>query len=112
MEEALPFEVRNYVTPSGNKPFQEWVKSIRDIRARTAIRERVYRLQRGILGDCKAIGQGIYESRIHFGPGYRLYIGRDAAVIVILLCGGDKRTQKRDIERAKTFWEDYNQRKV
>ncbi len=112
MEEVLPFEVRHYTTPSGSKPFQEWVRGLKDIRVRAAIRKRVYRLQKGILGDCKTVGHGMYELRIHFGPGYRMYIGKDAATIVVLLCGGDKRTQQKDIAKAKTFWEDYNKRKL
>lgn len=61
----------------------------------------------GNLGDCKSIGDGVFELRISFGPGYRVYFGQDGPKVVVLLCGGDKRSQKRDIAKAKLLWMEY-----
>lgn len=69
------------------------------------------RLERGNLGDAKSVGDGVVERRITFGPGYRIYFGRDGATLVILLGGGNKQRQDRDIETAKRRWNDYQQRK-
>lgn len=68
---------------------------------------RIARLRLGNLGDSKSVGQGVYELKVHFGPGYRIYYGLDGEKLVLLLCGGDKKTQKKDIEKAKAFWENY-----
>lgn len=70
---------------------------------------RIARLRLGNLGDSKSVGQGVYELRVHFGPGYRIYYGLDGEKLVLLLCGGDKKTQKKDIEKAKAFWENYKE---
>lgn len=83
--------------------FARWINGLRDDRARTRIEARIYRLSLGNPGDVKPIGDGISELRIDYGPGYRVYFVKQGPVIVILLCGGDKRSQKRDIAMAKTF---------
>ena len=83
--------------------FARWINRLRDDRARTRIEARIYRLSLGNPGDVKPIGDGISELRIDYGPGYRVYFVKQGPVIVILLCGGDKRSQKRDIAMAKTF---------
>lgn len=72
---------------------------------------RVDRLAFGAFGDWKAVGGGVYELRVHVAGGYRIYFGRDGMTVVILLCGGEKRSQSRDIERAKRYWNDYETRK-
>jgi putative addiction module killer protein len=83
--------------------FKDWFAGLGDANARRRIAQRIVRLQSGLLGDVKPVGEGVSELRIDYGPGYRLYFGRRGTDIVILLCGGDKRTQARDIIRAKTL---------
>ena len=71
------------------------------------VRARLNRIRLGNFGDCKSIGGGVEELRIDFGPGYRIYYGREESLVVILLCGGDKKTQARDILRARQYWKEY-----
>lgn len=81
--------------------FKRWVARLRDRRAVARINARLRNVSLGHFGDTKAVGDGISEMLIHYGPGYRLYFIRDGATIVVLLCGGDKGSQERDIDRAK-----------
>ena len=83
--------------------FKDWFASLVDSNARRRIAQRIVRLQSGLLGDVKPVGEGVSELRIDDGPGYRLYFVRRGTDVVILLCGGDKRSQERDIIRAKTL---------
>jgi putative addiction module killer protein len=100
-----PIEVELYALPSGKEPYAEWESSLsRDVQAIATT--RLARLRSGNFGDSKSVGSGIYELRIQYGPGYRIYYGKKGKRIVILLCGGDKSTQKKDIKKAKIFWED------
>ena len=80
---------------------------MRDIRAQARIEQRLDRLSSGNLGDYKSIGDGIYELRIDYGNGYRVYFGQIGLVVILLLCGGDKSTQNRDIRKAKEFWQNF-----
>lgn len=80
--------------------FRDWLENLKDVRARTRIAQRVVRLQAGLFGDAKFF-DGIGELRIDHGPGYRVYFAHRGTVVVILLCGGDKSTQSKDIKRAK-----------
>ena len=80
---------------------------MRDSRALSIVRARLNRIRLGNFGDCKSVGRGVEELRIDFGPGYRLYYGRQGSTVVVLLGGGDKRTQTRDIRIAQKFWEEY-----
>ncbi|MBI4082207.1 MAG: type II toxin-antitoxin system RelE/ParE family toxin [Candidatus Lambdaproteobacteria bacterium] len=84
----------------GREPAREWVASIRDKKTQGIILSRIYRLKFGDLGDCESIGGGVWEIRIHVGPGYRLYFGQKIAILV-LLGGGTKKSQSKDIARAK-----------
>ena len=106
----LPIEVLEYLDEAQRNPFREWLEALRDREARARIRVRINRLRQGNFGDCKALGRGVSELRIDYGPGYRVYFGRQGEKIVILLCGGDKRTQSGDIERAQMRWQDYLRR--
>jgi putative addiction module killer protein len=103
-------ELSEYLTETGRNPFREWLHSLRDIQARARIRVRLNRVRLGNLGDCKAVGEGVLELKMDFGPGYRVYLGQVGDALVILLCGGDKQTQSRDIATAKVYWQSYKQR--
>ena len=97
----LPFSLEEFVTEEGRIPFREWLRGLRDMRARAKIRVRLNRVRLGNFGDAKSVGDGVYELRVYFArTGQR----------VVLLCGGDKSTQRRDIAKAKAFWKDYKRR--
>lgn len=98
------------MTASGRNPFRDWLLALKDIRGRAVIRVRLNRLRLGNFGDCKPVGEGVQELRVAFGPGYRIYFSRHGGAVVILLCGGDKGSQARDIARAGEFWRDYRSR--
>ncbi len=83
------------------------MKQLRDLKGKALIETRINRVRRGIISDWAGIGDGVIELRIHFGPGYRVYCVDDGRKVLIL-CAGTKRTQKRDIERAKLNWREYN----
>ncbi|MFN6460672.1 MAG: type II toxin-antitoxin system RelE/ParE family toxin [Nostoc sp. DedVER02] len=108
--EVQPREIRNYLTVDGKNIFNEWLDSLRDRRAKAKIRARLDRVEDGNLGDCKSVGEGIFELRIDYGPGYRIYFGQEGITIIILLCGGDKSTQKQDVDKAQEYWKDYRSR--
>ncbi|MGH7872922.1 MAG: type II toxin-antitoxin system RelE/ParE family toxin [Candidatus Binatia bacterium] len=105
--EASEKEVQTYLRPDGTCPFNDWLESLRDRQARARIRARINRVRLGNLGDCKSVGSGVSELRIDYGPGYRVYFGIAETKLVILLCGGDKRSQRGDIREAIACWEDY-----
>lgn len=102
-------EVRIYTRPDGTEPYTQWETALKDRTARARIRARIGRLRLGNFGDAKRVGE-VFELRIHVGPGYRVYYGREGDAVVILLCGGDKRSQARDIERAGAYWRDHRSR--
>lgn len=105
-----PRTVRNYLTISGREPVEEWLQSLGDIKTRAIIRTRINRLRQGNFGDAESVGEGVYELRIHYGPGYRVYYGDWDGTLIILLCGGTKRTQKRDVRKAKEYWKELRNR--
>jgi putative addiction module killer protein len=108
--EATPRELRIYLTEEGRAPFSEWLVSLRDSKARAKIRVRLDRVSLGNFGDCRGVGDGGQELRIDYGPRYRVYFGQVGSTIVLLLCGGDKSTQAKDIEQANQHWKDYRRR--
>ncbi len=110
MHNTQPRELKFYRTPNGRQPFTEWFESIRDMKTQTRIRRQLTRLEVGNFGDCQSVGGGVFELRIHFGPGYRIYFGEISNTVLLLLCGGDKSSQPRDIERAKVYWQDYKEK--
>ncbi|VAW36486.1 hypothetical protein MNBD_CHLOROFLEXI01-3534 [hydrothermal vent metagenome] len=81
--------------------FDKWLSKLKDFRGKARIIERIRSAERGNFGDCKSVGQGVTEMRIHFGSGYRVYFTRVGNVVYVLLCGGTKRKQQHDIDRAK-----------
>lgn len=102
--------IRIYETIRGKRPFEDWVKRLRDRLTIGRIQARLAGVSAGNLGDVKPVGGGVSELRLAFGPGYRIYIGIDGINLIILLCGGDKSSQKRDIRNAREFWADYRSR--
>jgi putative addiction module killer protein len=89
-------------------PFDEWFDSLRDRKSQVAVDARLARVRAGNFGDCKSVGGGVFELRIALGPGLRVYYGLQGRQIVILLGGGDKRSQSRDIRRAQQLWQEFN----
>ena len=103
-------EVVRYITETGKDPFGEWLADLDDARAAAKIVVRIDRLAAGNPGDCKPLRDGVWELRIDWGPGYRVYYAMAGRVRVLLLCGGDKRKQSADIKRAVEYWKDYQRR--
>ena len=108
--EAQERKITYYETLDGKKPVQKWLYSLRDTMARAKLRARIDRVKLGNFGKCAPVGQGIMELKLDFGPGYRIYFGQMSQTLIILLCGGDKSTQSKDIKKAKEYWADYKRR--
>ncbi len=87
--------------------FQSGLKELKDLKGKERIGTRIRRLGEGLYGDCEPVGEGVSELRMFFGLGYRVYFGEEADNIVILLCGGDKSSQKEDIKTAQRYWKEY-----
>ena len=103
-------EVYRYQTAKGDEPLSEWLQSLRDKQAQAKVRIRIKRLEAGNFGDCDPVGEGVHELREHIGAGYRVYFGRHGLKVVILLCGGSKKSQASDIKTAKEYWADWKRR--
>ncbi len=107
--ESIERKIRIYETPDGKRPFVDWLESL-DIKTQTIVNTRIDRVALGNFGDCKPIVasvKDIKELRIQYGAGFRVYFGEEKTRVVILLCGGAKRTQKRDIKKAVEYWKEY-----
>lgn len=104
------FEVRHYLTADGRDLFIEWLRRVRDGTAKVQIARRINRIELGNFGDCRFCRDGVWELRIDVGPGYRVYYARAAARVVLLLAGGDKGSQDRDIASAVEYWKDWQRR--
>jgi len=104
------WEIREYLSADGKCPFRDWLRSLKDVNARARIRVRINRIRLGNFGDCKSVGSGVSEFRIDYGPGYRVYYGRVSKKLILLLCGGSKKNQEKDIKLAKEYWFDYKRR--
>jgi len=102
--------VLRYQRPDGSVPVTEWLAALRDAQIKARMLMRIKRVEAGLFGDCQPVGDGVLELREHVGAGHRLYLGRHGAQLVILLCGGDKRSQTTDIAAAKTYWSDWKRR--
>jgi putative addiction module killer protein len=104
------FEIRHYLTAEGKDVFVEWQRGLRDTTARIAIDRRVNRMELGNFGDHKFCRDGVWELRIDVGPGYRVYYAIAAAQVILLLAGGDKRTQSADMDCACAYWQNWQRR--
>lgn len=102
----VPWVIREYVTADGTSPFRKWVTRLA-VETRARVQARILRFEAGNLGDHKALGDGVWEARLDFGPGYRVYFAKTARTVVLLLVGGDKRSQAKDITQAKQYWAQY-----
>ena len=100
-------EIKKLELQNGLVPFDEWFDSLRDKKLQAAVDTRLARVRAGNFGDCKSVGDGVFELRIALGPGLRVYYGLHGRQVVILLGGGDKRTQSRDIRRAQELWQQF-----
>ena len=103
----LKKEIKKLELQNGLVPFDEWFDSIRDKKMQAAIDARLTRVRAGNFGDYKSVGSGVFELRISFGPGLRVYYGLHGRQIVVLLGGGDKSSQPRDIRRAQQLWKQF-----
>ena len=103
-------EVREYLDAQGKSPYARWFSRL-DATAAAKVATAVHRLELGNFSNVKGVGAGVYEYRIHYGPGYRIYFGKDGDRLVILLLGGSKQRQNADIATARRYWRDYRQRR-
>jgi len=106
-----PKILKIYQNIGGKEPIIEWLEAVRDITIKARIKNRLRRMELGIFGDYKSVGSGLFELRLKFGSGYRVYFGEVDNKIILLLCGGDKSSQTRDIKKAKEYWQDYRNNK-
>ncbi len=103
-------EIREYIDHRGRSPFGRWFDGL-DARAATRVRTALARMETGNLSNVRGVGSGVLERRIHVGPGYRVYFGKDGDTLIVLLGGGTKVRQHRDIEDARALWREYKRRK-
>ena len=103
-------EIREYVDTRGHSPFGRWFDGL-DARSAARVRTALARMEAGNLSSTKGVGGGVMEFRLHFGPGYRIYFGRDGDALIVLLGGGTKVRQHKDIEDARELWQEYRGRK-
>lgn len=103
-------EVVRYKQEDGHEPYTEWFRNLRDEIAKSRIAGRLRQIEFENFGDFKPVGDGVIELRIHVGAGYRVYCGRHGKLLVVLLCGGDKSSQPKDIARAKANWSEWKRR--
>lgn len=100
-------EVLIYQDEDGDEPFTRWQIAIKDATTRLRISKRLRRIEQNNIGDAESVGEGVCELRLHFGPGYRVYFGYIDTETILLLAGGDKSSQIKDIQKAKHYWEDH-----
>ena len=103
-------EIRYYIAVDGYEPFADWFADLEPV-SRAKIARAIARMEQGNLANVKSVGEGVLEYRIDFGPGYRVYFGRDGETLIILLTGGTKKRQQRDIDAAHEYWQDYKRRR-
>ena len=103
-------EIREYIDTKGSSPYARWFNRL-NAPAAAKVATALVRMEQGNLSSVKGVGSGVFESRIDFGPGYRVYFGKDGNALIILLGGGTKKRQQQDIDTAKDLWRDYKRRK-
>ncbi len=103
--------IDEYINAQGKSPYEEWLSGLKDLKAKAKIMMRIDRMALGLFGDVEPIGEGLSELRIHYGPGYRVYYGKEGQRIYLLLGGGDKSTQSKDIKQAKECWKQHKGKK-
>ena len=109
MREAHPRKLQYFRTATGRTPFKEWFERVPDQKTQDRVQRRLDRVELGNFGDCRPVGGGVSELRLDFGPGYRIYFCELDNTIILLLSGGDKSSQRRDILLAKTYWQEYRE---
>jgi len=107
----IKYKIQVYRTDQGKIPFIDWLEDISDTRTKQKIQVSIDRIALGNLGKTRSLGEGIHEIKINYGPGYRVYFGREGDSLVILLCGGDKSRQNEDIKKAKKYWKDFKRKR-
>lgn len=107
---AEEYSIRYYEAANGKRPFREWLCSLDDKNAIDRANARLARVRLGNFGDSRSLGSGMWELRIDYGPGYRVYFTRTGRSVVLLLCAGEKATQQKDIRRAREYLADYKRR--
>jgi len=111
MSTVQPRRILLYLTEKGSSPFERWFLKLKDLQGKAAVAARIQKMKMGLDSNEKALGDGVYESKIYHGAGYRIYFGKEGVQIVVLLIGGTKRKQDKDIKEAKNCWLDYKRRK-
>lgn len=106
----MAYEIQIYSTSEGKEPFHDWLKSLKDIDTQSLVFQRLQRVRLGNFGDCKSIGEGLWEFRIHHKTGIRVYYARTGRYLILIIGGGDKRSQESDITKARKYLEDYKRR--
>ena len=102
------YRIEHYLTAERSKDlYVDWLRGLRDIKAKVAVIRRVARIEQGNFGDHKFCRDGVWELRVDIGPGYRVYFGEDPEHIVVLICGGDKSSQSNDINKARIYWKEH-----
>ena len=109
--DVTPKTLKVFCIPNGRQPFVEWLTNLRDERAAARIKARLARVRLGNFGNTRSVGDGVQELKIDYGPGYRVYFAQVGNELVVLLCGGDKRSQNEDIKTAKEYWRSYKKEK-
>ncbi len=104
------YELRHYISSDGQDLFARWLDGLKDRQAQARVAARLIRLNNGNFGDCKLVGEGVWELRVDWGPGYRVYYAIEGKRVILLCDGGDKRSQSTDIARAIERWKEWQQR--
>jgi len=102
--------IEEYLLEDGKNLFRVWLSSLKDKKAQYIVDARLVKIRLGLFGNCEPVGKGVLELKIFYGPGYRIYFGRDGDTLVVLLCGGTKKKKKKDIKQAQEYWADYKRR--
>lgn len=106
----MEYRIEFYKTEKGIEPFIEWLESLKDMDTRALILQRLQRVKLGNFGDCDPIDDGLWEFRIHVGPGFRIYYALGGKILILVVAGGIKRSQKKDIKQALLYLQDYKRR--